>query len=489
MPNDQQTNVQAPPKTINNHAAYAFGALTLLLVFGVLFLVKGFLHAIILGVIGATMLMPIHRRILRLVSKLDRRLRKINLCRRKDSMLNLSFGDRRKRLKSFKASERRTASLFSVCLVFTCVLIPVMLLLITVVHQGQSTLRKVRVLVTTVDDNNKTHLENKLQELDAKYNLSEHWRKFREMRDMFNFDEASGDEDATLEEIQQGEVKQEDARLEDVQILNVQKDDVQIVEVQKEDLQKVEPADEAGIDKVLPKSDSKKPVNQELHELVSYLVSVFQNFLRSMLKTLLGIIKQTWMLVVNFFIMLVVMFFAFRDGDTLVQYVRRISPLDDDVQEMIIDRVSEVSRAVLYGILGTAIVQSLIAMVVFRIVGIPALLWGSLLGMCSLIPFVGTSLIWVPILIYFLLIGQPGNALIVLAGCGGVVANVDNFMRPAFICGGRTGMSYIVLFCSLLGGLQAFGLAGVVYGPLISGLCALCLYIFATQYKGRKFSE
>lgn len=208
-----------------------------------------------------------------------------------------------------------------------------------------------------------------------------------------------------------------------------------------------------------------------------------------MLKTLLGIIKQTWMLVVNFFIMLVVMFFAFRDGDTLVQYVRRISPLDDDVQEMIIDRVSEVSRAVLYGILGTAIVQSLIAMVVFRIVGIPALLWGSLLGMCSLIPFVGTSLIWVPILIYFLLIGQPGNALIVLAGCGGVVANVDNFMRPAFICGGRTGMSYIVLFCSLLGGLQAFGLAGVVYGPLISGLCALCLYIFATQYKGRKFSE
>jgi predicted PurR-regulated permease PerM len=168
-----------------------------------------------------------------------------------------------------------------------------------------------------------------------------------------------------------------------------------------------------------------------------------------------------------------------------VKNVRDISPFSDKVQEQFLDRISEVSRAVLFGILGTALVQSLIAMIIFRIVNIPALLWGSLLGMCSLIPFIGTSLVWIPITIYFLLIGQPLKAVFVLFGCGGLVANVDNFMRPAFICGGRTGMSYIVLFCSLLGGLQTFGLAGVVYGPLISGLCALCLYIFGTQYKNR----
>ena len=428
-----------------NIAPYAFGALTLLLLFGVLFLVKGFLHALILGIIGATMLMPLHRRILKGIKKLNQRLPKFSIRKsRKTEATNETEGE-------YTSGERRAAALCSVTLVFFCVLIPLTFLMFTLINQGQKTLADAKTWLAKGPDGRST-LTKHLEELDNKYQISRRWGQLNALNKALEF----GEPENKLEE------KEADGT------------DV------NESQAKAEPA-------AAQETAEKLEVSQEteLQELAGKLATILQNGLSTIIRALMGVAKQIWMMVVNFFIMLLVMFFGFRDGDSFVKYVHDISPFSDKVQEQILDRISEVSRAVLFGILGTALVQSLVAMVIFRIVEIPALLWGSLLGMCSLIPFIGTSLVWIPITIYFLLIGQPVKAAFVIFGCGGIVANVDNFMRPAFICGGRTGMSYIVLFCSLLGGLQTFGLAGVVYGPLISGLCALCLYIFGTQYKNR----
>ena len=435
---DEQQQIKA-----KNIAPYAFGALTILLLFGVLFLVKGFLHALILGIIGATMLMPVHRRILKGINHLNKRLPKHSL-KKDDKAASKPEGE-------YTNGEKRAAALCSVTLVFFCVLIPLTFFMFTLVNQGQKALADAKTWLAKGPDGRST-LSKHLEELDGKYQISRRWGQLNALNKALDFGvpEIKPEENSSEETID-GQV-------------------VQDVKAATESQLKVE-----------------TPVAQEteLQELAGKVATILQNCLSSIIRTLMGVAKQVWMMVVNFFIMLLVMFFGFRDGESFVKYVRDISPFSDKVQEQILDRISEVSRAVLFGILGTALVQSLIAMIIFRIVKIPALLWGSLLGMCSLIPFIGTSLVWIPITIYFLLIGQPLKAVFVLFGCGGLVANVDNFMRPAFICGGRTGMSYIVLFCSLLGGLQTFGLAGVVYGPLISGLCALCLYIFGTQYKNR----
>ena len=438
-----------------NIAPYAFGALTLLLLFGVLFLVKGFLHALILGIIGATMLMPLHRRILKGIKKLNQRLPKFSLRKsRKTEATTETEGE-------YTSGERRAAALCSVTLVFFCVLIPLTFLMFTLINQGQKTLADARTWLAKGPDGRST-LTKHLEELDNKYQISRRWGQLNALNKALEFGEP--------------ENKLEEKEADGTDDGKAAKDGTDVNESQT----KTEPV-------AAQETAEKLEVSQEteLQELAGKLATILQNGLSTIIRALMGVAKQIWMMVVNFFIMLLVMFFGFRDGDSFVKYVHDISPFSDKVQEQILDRISEVSRAVLFGILGTALVQSLVAMVIFRIVEIPALLWGSLLGMCSLIPFIGTSLVWIPITIYFLLIGQPVKAAFVIFGCGGIVANVDNFMRPAFICGGRTGMSYIVLFCSLLGGLQTFGLAGVVYGPLISGLCALCLYIFGTQYKNR----
>ncbi|MBQ9446408.1 MAG: AI-2E family transporter [Victivallales bacterium] len=426
-----------------NIAPYAFAALTILLLFGVLFLVKGFLHALILGIIGATMLMPVHRRILKGIKHLNKRLPKHSL-KKDDKAASEPESE-------YTNGEKRAAALCSVTLVFFCVLIPLTFFMFTLVNQGQKALADAKTWLAKGPDGRST-LSKHLEELDGKYQISRRWGQLNALNKALDFGVP--------------EIKQEENSPEETI-------DGQLVQ------------DAKVVAEPQTKAETSVTQETELQELAGKVSAILQNCLSSIIRTLMGVAKQVWMMVVNFFIMLLVMFFGFRDGESFVKYVRDISPFSDKVQEQILDRISEVSRAVLFGILGTALVQSLIAMIIFRIVNIPALLWGSLLGMCSLIPFIGTSLVWIPITIYFLLIGQPLKAVFVLFGCGGLVANVDNFMRPAFICGGRTGMSYIVLFCSLLGGLQTFGLAGVVYGPLISGLCALCLYIFGTQYKNR----
>ena len=447
---DEQQHLKA-----KNIAPYAFGALTLLLLFGVLFLVKGFLHALILGIIGATMLMPLHRRILRGISLLNKRLPKISLKKNNRTEDN---AETTRDQEGYTNGERRAAALCSVMLVFFCVVIPLTFFMFTLINQGQKTLADARTWLAK-DKDGRSKLSKHIEELDGKYQISRRWGQLNALNKALDF----GEPEMKSEEKEQSETKG------DVDRQSTSQD---ATAIEKTMSLKEEPSVKA-----VPET--------ELQELAGKLSAILQNGLTTIIRALMGLAKQIWMMVVNFFIMLLVMFFGFRDGAAFVKYIRDISPFSDKVQEQIIDRISEVSRAVLFGILGTALVQSIIAMIIFRIVKIPALLWGSLLGMCSLIPFIGTSLVWIPITIYFLLIGQPLQAVFVIIGCGGIVANVDNFMRPAFICGGRTGMSYIVLFCSLLGGLQTFGLAGVVYGPLISGLCALCLYIFGTQYKNR----
>ena len=447
---DEQQQIKA-----KNIAPYAFGALTILLLFGVLFLVKGFLHALILGIIGATMLMPVHRRILKGIKRLNQRLPKFSL--KKSGTKEAPVEQK----GEYTNGERRAAALCSVTLVFFCVVIPLTFLMFTLINQGQKALADARTWLAKGPDGRST-LTKHLEELDSKYQISRRWGQLNALNKALDF----GEPENKLEE------KEADGT-----------DDGK---AEKDGTAENESQTKAETPAVLEKTEKMEHVQEtELQELAGKVATILQNCLSSIIRALMVVAKQIWMMVVNFFIMLLVMFFGFRDGDSFVKYVHDISPFSDKVQEQILDRISEVSRAVLFGILGTALVQSLVAMVIFRIVKIPALLWGSLLGMCSLIPFIGTSLVWIPITIYFLLIGQPWQAAFVVFGCGGIVANVDNFMRPAFICGGRTGMSYIVLFCSLLGGLQTFGLAGVVYGPLISGLCALCLYIFGTQYKNR----
>ncbi|MBP5639268.1 MAG: AI-2E family transporter [Victivallales bacterium] len=205
--------------------------------------------------------------------------------------------------------------------------------------------------------------------------------------------------------------------------------------------------------------------------------------------TLVKLLSKLGVLLFNFCVMLFVMYQFFYDGRHMLAYIKSISPLSDDAMKRVETRVREVSRAVVYGIFGTAVTQGICAMLFFKLAGIPVF-WGVVLGICSIIPVVGTSLIWVPVVVYLFLIGAYGKAVFIFITCGCIVANFDMILRPLLMKrSGETGMSYMVLFLSILGGIQTFGLVGIIYGPMITGICSICLLIFSTQFKAKRELE
>ncbi|MDX3899033.1 MAG: AI-2E family transporter [Sphingobium sp.] len=169
-------------------------------------------------------------------------------------------------------------------------------------------------------------------------------------------------------------------------------------------------------------------------------------------------------------VMLYLTFFLLRDGDRLTLRVARAVPLHEHQRMALAAKFVAVIRATIKGSIVVAIVQGLIGGGVFYLLGIPgALLWGVMMGFFSLLPAIGTGLVWVPVAIYLFVTGTiwQGVALVL---CGVlVIGMVDNILRPILV-GRDTRMPDYVVLISTLGGIEAFGFNGFVIGPVIAAL-------------------
>ncbi|MCH2175481.1 MAG: AI-2E family transporter [Lentisphaeria bacterium] len=218
-----------------------------------------------------------------------------------------------------------------------------------------------------------------------------------------------------------------------------------------------------------------------LHNInVSKLSSAFMQTMQKSANILFPVLSNTLNIVINFLLMIFVMFYFFRDGHRIFAYIQSINPLPEVYQKRIVHRVTIVFKSAVIGTLMTGFVQGVLCMIGFAFAGIPWLLWGVLSAFASLIPVVGTAMIWVPCCLYLAIIGHTTEAVGLGAYCIIVVGSSDNFLRPLFMKG-DTGMSSLIAFFSILGGIQAFGLIGVIYGPLIFGILAVMLYILRIE--------
>ncbi len=195
-------------------------------------------------------------------------------------------------------------------------------------------------------------------------------------------------------------------------------------------------------------------------------------------------VGNAFIVLLNFFLMLFVMFYFFRDGEHIMDYMVRLSPLSVEQEHMLIERVKEVTKSAVAGTLLTAVAQGVVGMIGLAVAGVPWLVWGVMMGFASLVPVIGTAIIWVPIVVYLFIVGHIWQAIFLLLWCTIVVGTIDNFLRPVLMQG-KTGMSNLLLFFAILGGLQLFGIIGVIYGPLIFAMVAVMLYIFQLETEER----
>jgi len=166
-------------------------------------------------------------------------------------------------------------------------------------------------------------------------------------------------------------------------------------------------------------------------------------------------------------IMLVTLFYFFRDRGLLERSLIALIPLSLPETAAIFDRISETINATLYGNLVVKIIQGVLGGLMFWILGLPAAtFFGAVMALLALLPVAGTSLVWGPAAVYLLLHGSWIKALILVIWGALVVSLIDNFLYPVLLAG-KLRFHTLGIMMSIFGGLLAFGIAGVVLGPLI----------------------
>lgn len=169
-------------------------------------------------------------------------------------------------------------------------------------------------------------------------------------------------------------------------------------------------------------------------------------------------------------LMLLCLFYMHLTGDRMVDRVRRILPLPQGETARLLDVFRRTSVAILKGNFVIAAIQGFLTGTIFASVGIPsAVFFGVIASLCSLVPSVGSALVWLPAAVVLAIAGSMGKALIVFL-CGAlVISMVDNLLRPVLV-GRDTGMHDLMVLLTTLGGIAFFGPIGILFGPLVGAL-------------------
>jgi predicted PurR-regulated permease PerM len=169
------------------------------------------------------------------------------------------------------------------------------------------------------------------------------------------------------------------------------------------------------------------------------------------------------------------LFFLFRDGNWIQRRVGSVLPLTAEQSTRLVSRVSETIVASVHGGIAVGVAQGLLTGIALWVLGLSSpVLWGLVAALASLIPLVGTGLVWVPATAVLAVDGHWIKALILLAWGAGVVAQIDAVVRP-YIISGRAKMHNLLIFFALLGGVKAFGFIGLFMGPVIVSVTIVLL--------------
>jgi predicted PurR-regulated permease PerM len=215
--------------------------------------------------------------------------------------------------------------------------------------------------------------------------------------------------------------------------------------------------------------------NADVLELLEQGVQKQAGFLAERLGTVLRNIAA---FIFDLFVMIFAMFYFFRDKEQIVRGVRSILPFDAEHRDALMSQTRDLIAASVTTSLILAAIQGLIGGLGFLLTGLPTpLFWGVAMAFFSLVPVVGSGLIFVPAAFWLGFTGHWGRAILLLAICAGVSAIVDNVLRPLLL-GGRTGLSALVIFISVVGGVALFGMLGLVLGPILVATAAGVLTVY-----------
>jgi predicted PurR-regulated permease PerM len=195
-----------------------------------------------------------------------------------------------------------------------------------------------------------------------------------------------------------------------------------------------------------------------------------------------SVIKNIASGVIQFFLMFFALYYFLKDGPAFLKWIMDISPLPHSFSREIFKRFRLVSESAFLGTFVSAIAQGVLGGIAFFIVGFPPIIWGVAMAFCSLLPFVGSAIVWIPGSIYLFIMGKTLSGIFLLIWGGVVIGLVDNILKP-IIMRGKVELHPILTFFSILGGVMTFGLYGILLGPLAISMAVAFLQAYASEAK------
>jgi len=184
---------------------------------------------------------------------------------------------------------------------------------------------------------------------------------------------------------------------------------------------------------------------------------------------------------IMFIIMIYTLFFFLKDGEKLLKKLMRIFPLGDKHEVIMYKKFTSTARAVLKGTLIVGAIQGFLGGLLFYVVGIEgALIWGVIMMLLSVVPSLGSYIIWLPAALIMFVLGNIWQGVLVVIFGALVISTIDNFLRPILV-GKDTQMHPLLILFSTLGGLLFFGISGFIIGPIVTALL-LSLWEMYEQY-------
>jgi predicted PurR-regulated permease PerM len=196
-----------------------------------------------------------------------------------------------------------------------------------------------------------------------------------------------------------------------------------------------------------------------------------------------AIASNTLAFLMNFFLMLMVIYFLLLDGEKLVAYIIDLSPLPTDQEQKLIGKFSDIAGAVLIGNGLGGFIQGVGGGMTFWLFGLPsAFLWGVIMGLLAFLPIVGIGVVFIPTAIYLLLKGRIAAGVFFIVFYLVLSLGIEYIFKPKLV-GHRVKMHPLLVFFAIIGGLKLFGILGIIYGPLIVTAFLTLAEIYRSSYQ------
>ncbi|MBW2563929.1 MAG: AI-2E family transporter [Deltaproteobacteria bacterium] len=223
-----------------------------------------------------------------------------------------------------------------------------------------------------------------------------------------------------------------------------------------------------------------KITGEELNKAVSEVGRVVGLFLYEQAR---AITSNVLKFLVNAFFMLLIIYYLLIDKKRLHSFILNISPLPDDQDEKLFQKFKDMAGAVLIGNGLGGLIQGILGGIVFTVFGLKSpFFWGVIMGLVAFLPIVGIGVVFIPAALYLFLVGRIGAGIFFIIFYVILSGGIEYIFKPRLV-GQRVQMHTLLVFLSIVGGLNLFGILGIIYGPLIVTAFLTLTDIYKTSYQ------